>query len=75
MSLAYESFEQIVVSIVERNVDIASVRDAAHRMFEDEAAVGADFSAVRSLGKGFYHLVGRFDVKILAGVPPEFVKC
>ena len=74
VAFADQGFEEIVVGVVERNVDAAVVRDAAHRVLEKEAAIRAEFGAVRGCRKGGDNLVCGLEVVAVLSVLPEFIK-
>ncbi len=74
ISFAHQSFQEVIVSIVQRNVYLLSVRDTAYRVHQDKVSICTHFCAISGRAQAFHYLISRFLIVVARQIAVQFVK-
>ena len=74
VSFTHQSFQEVIVGIVQRYINLRTVRNTAHRVHQDEVAVGTHLGTVGRRSEAFHNPVGGFLVSLIRQISTQLVK-
>ena len=75
VALANEGFEEVVVGVVERYVDVGTVGNTTHRVHQQKTTILANGRTIGRGGERLNHLVGSGAIHLIAGVGVHLIEC
>ena len=74
VSFTHQSFQEVIVGIIQRYINLRTVRNTAHRVHQDEVAVGTHLGTVGRRSEAFHNPVGGFLVSLIRQISTQLVK-